>query len=321
VSVEGETSGTSESGGAAGIKVGFVGTGTMGNPMATNLLMAGAKLTVHDLRRESTANLVEAGAVWADSPGDVAAASEVTFLSLPNPADVDKVVRRPDGVLAGAASGATIIDLSTNAPELVRALSAAAADKGVTFLDAPVSGGVSGARRATLAVMVGGDEAAFEQYKSVLGVVGDRVIYVGPSGTGSVAKLVNNMLFFQGLMGTLEALVLAGKAGVDLNLLRDVVLASSGASFAFDYASRAILQDRMAPNFAVSLAAKDAALNIELAEHLQVPVPVGAVVRDELVRHRDAGLGPDDVLAIVRALEQEADVRVRGTGTSVHAPS
>jgi 3-hydroxyisobutyrate dehydrogenase len=129
-----------------------------------------------------------------------------------------------------------------------------------------------------------------------------------------VAKLVNNMLFFHGLMGTVEALVLAGKAGVDLNLLRDVVQASSGASFVFDYASKAILKDRLAPNFSMALAAKDAGLNIELAEHFEVPAVVGSVVLDELRRHRDAGMGAEDVLAIVKALEQEAGVTIRGTG-------
>lgn len=299
---------------ASAVRTGFVGTGTMGNPMASNLLAAGCSMTVHDLRRESTANLLEAGARWAETPADVAAASEVTFLSLPNPSDVDDVVRRSDGVLAGATAGSTIIDLSTNSPDVVRALAATAAERDVAFLDVPVSGGLAGARRGTLALMVGGDEEVFERYRPVLGALGERIFYMGPSGAGSVAKLVNNMLFFHGLLGSLEALVVAGKAGVDLGVLRDVVQASSGASFVFDYASRSILRDRLPPNFTVALAVKDAGLAVELADHLDVPAPMGVAVRDELRRRRDAGLATEDVLAIVKALEQEAGVTVRGTG-------
>ncbi|HVM52119.1 MAG TPA: NAD(P)-dependent oxidoreductase, partial [Acidimicrobiales bacterium] len=185
-------------------QVGFVGVGTMGNPMAANLLAAGHRLTVHDVRAESAANLLDAGAAWADSARAVADASDVTFLSLPNPADVTEVVTGAAGVLAGAAAGTTIVDLSTNAPEVVRALAASAAERGVGFLDAPVSGGVGGARKGSLAVMVGGDADAYAAQLPLLEVIGDRVFHVGDVGAGNVVKLLNNMLFFVGLLGTVE---------------------------------------------------------------------------------------------------------------------
>jgi 3-hydroxyisobutyrate dehydrogenase-like beta-hydroxyacid dehydrogenase len=186
----------------------------------------------------------------------------------------------------------------------------------VTLLDAPVSGGVAGARKGTLAVMVGGDESTVEACRPLFEVIGQRIFYLGPSGAGSVAKLVNNLLFFHGLMGSLEALVLAGKAGVDLTILRDVVQASSGGSFVWDFASRAILKDRLAPNFSVTLAAKDADLALGLAEQLGVPTPIGTHVGAELRRYRDGGYATDDVLTIVKALEAAAGVTVRGAGLS-----
>ena len=195
--------------------IGFIGTGNMGHPMAANLLHAGRSVTVHDLRRESAQSLLDEGAGWATTPAAVAGAAAVVFVSLPAPADVDEVVAGEEGLLAGALPGTVIVDLSTNSPVVVRALAARAAEDGVTFLDAPVSGGVAGARKGTLAVMVGGDEQTFEACRPLFELIGQRIFYLGPSGAGSVAKLVNNLLFFHGLMGSLEALVLAGKAGVD----------------------------------------------------------------------------------------------------------
>jgi len=259
--------------------------------------------------------LLAAGATWAPSPAAVAAASDVTFMSLPTPAIVDQVVRGADGLLAGASPGTAIVDLSTNSPTVVRALAAAAAERGVTVLDAPVSGGVAGARRGRLALMVGGDPAAFERHRPLLDVLGDRVFHLGDVGAGSVAKLVNNMQFFHGLVATVESLVLAAKAGVDLRLLREVVQAGSGASFVFDYGAKAILDDRLAPNFTVALAAKDAELTVALADELGVPLPAGAHVAELLRHYRDTGLAADDVLGIVRPLEALAGVTVRAPAT------
>ena len=143
----------------AAMRLGFIGTGNMGNPMATNLLRAGHSLTVTDVHREACENLLGAGATWAPDARTVAEAATVTFMSLPTPPDVEAVVSGPDGVLSGAAAGSVIVDLSTNSPTVVQALAAEAAAKQVGFLDAPVSGGVVGARKATLAVMVGGEAA------------------------------------------------------------------------------------------------------------------------------------------------------------------
>jgi 3-hydroxyisobutyrate dehydrogenase-like beta-hydroxyacid dehydrogenase len=299
------------------MRVGFVGTGNMGNPMAANLLRAGHQLTVCDVRVEAAENLVNEGAVWSDRPSEVAAVSEVTFLSLPTPPDVEAVVAGPNGVLTGSAAGSTIIDLSTNSPSVVQALAAKAEAAQVGFLDAPVSGGVVGARRGTLAVMVGGDADCFEQHRPLFEAIGANVFRVGPVGAGNVAKLINNMLAFIGMMGTVEALVLGAKAGVDPLVLRDIVKAGSGNSFVWESGTRAILRDRLAPTFTTSLAAKDIGLAMDLAAEMGVEVPMGQRAKDLILGYRDGGFAQEDVLATVKAVEEQAGIVVRGRGADM----
>lgn len=295
------------------MKLGFVGLGNMGNPMALNLLKAGHSLQVYDLRREAAANLEEAGAVWVNSPKEAATGVEVVLLSLPMPADVERVVLADTGVLAGLPSGGTIIDMSTNSPTVVRTLEQKAKAKGVTFLDAPVSGGVRGARNATLAVMVGGEKAVYDKYEPALKAMGANVFYAGAIGAGNVVKLVNNMLAFINMMGAAEAVVLGTKAGVDPNVLWQAVKASSGGSFTWESGTRAILRDRLAPTFTIDLARKDIGLATGLAQELGVPLTIGRVT-EELIQHYQAnGYAKEDVLATVKELEKLAGVTVRGT--------
>jgi 3-hydroxyisobutyrate dehydrogenase-like beta-hydroxyacid dehydrogenase len=306
----------SDSSHASARRVGFVGLGAMGNPMAVNLLAAGHSLVVTDLREAAAANLVEAGATWAATPAEVARDRDVIFLSLPNPSDVEEVVTGPDGVLAAAARGSVIVDLSTNEPAVVQGLAAAAAEKGVEFLDAPVSGGVAGARSGRLAVMVGGDAGTLEAVRPLLEVIGDRVFPVGPVGSGNVVKLLNNMMFFVNLLGSLEALVVGAKAGIDPDVLRDVVKAGSGGSSVWDFATRAVLADRLDPRFTVALASKDVALATALADEVGVDVPMGQLARRLIHQYRDADHGGDDVFSLVRMIEEQAGYTVRGTGTA-----
>lgn len=294
------------------MKLGFVGVGNMGNPMALNLIKAGHALRVTDLRREAATNLEEAGAIWTHSPREVATDADVVFLSLPMPTDVERVVLTDNGVLAGMRSGGTIIDMSTNAPTVVRGLAEKAKTQGVAFLDAPVSGGVRGARNATLAVMVGGDKAVYERCEPLLKAIGN-VFYVGDTGAGNVAKLVNNMLAFIHMMGAAEAIVLGTKAGVDPNILWQVVKASSGNSFVWESGTRAILRDRLAPTFTIDLASKDIGLATSLAKELEVPLTMGPAA-EELIRHYQAnGYAKEDVLATVKELEKQVGTTVRGT--------
>jgi 3-hydroxyisobutyrate dehydrogenase-like beta-hydroxyacid dehydrogenase len=229
------------------------------------------------------------------------------------PADVERVVLAESGVLAGMQRGGTIIDMSTNSPTVVRGLAEKTQAKGVAFLDAPVSGGVRGARNATLAVMVGGDKAVYDTYESVLKAIGANVFYVGGVGAGNVAKLVNNMLAFINMMGAAEGIVLGAKAGVDPNVLWQVIKASSGGSFTWESGTRAILRDRLAPTFTIDLASKDIGLATGLAKELGVPLKMGQAA-EELVRHYQAtGYAKEDVLATVKELEKQVGTIVRGT--------
>ena len=294
------------------MKIGFVGVGNMGNPMCANVIGAGHEVTVNDLRRESAENLLEAGATWVDSPKAAAEGAEIVFLSLPAPPDVEKVVTADDGVLAGM-NGGTLVDLSTNSPTVVQALSKIANDRGVQFLDAPVSGGVVGARKGTLAVMVGGDEAVFDATKPVLDAIGANVFHVGDVGAGNVAKLVNNMLAFIAMMGATEALALGAKAGVDPYKLWQIVKASSGNSFVWEGGARAILRDRLRPSFTTTLATKDIGLATQLGEEVGVALPMGTRAQELLVGYRENGFADEDVLATVKAVEEAAGIVVRNT--------
>ena len=295
------------------MKFGFIGVGNMGNPMAANLVKAGHALQVFDLRRESAANLLDAGATWAASPKAAATGAEATFLSLPMPADVERVVLADDGVLAGSARGSAIFDMSTNSPTVVRSLCDTAKAKGVAFLDAPVSGGVRGARNASLAIMVGGDKAVYDTYEPALKAMGANVIHCGDIGAGNVVKLVNNMLAFIHMMGAAEAIVLGAKAGVDPNIIWQAVKASSGGSFVWESGTRAILRDKLAPTFTIDLASKDIGLAIELGKDFGVPLKMGSAAH-ELIKHYQAnGYAKEDVLATVKELEKLAGTVVRGT--------
>jgi 3-hydroxyisobutyrate dehydrogenase-like beta-hydroxyacid dehydrogenase len=268
---------------------------------------------VHDIRREAAKNLEEAGATWADSPRDAATGVEVALLSLPMPADVERVVLADDGLLAGMGSAGTIIDMSTNSPTVVRGLAAKAQAKGISFLDAPVSGGVRGARNATLAIMVGGDRAVYDKYEPVLKAIGANVFHCGDIGAGNVVKLVNNMLAFIQMMGAAEAIVLGASAGVDPNVLWSAVKASSGARFVWEFGTRAILRDRLAPTFTIDLASKDIGLATALARECGVPLKMAAAAEELIRRYQVTGYAKEDVLATVKELEKQTGKIVRGT--------
>ena len=294
------------------MRLGFIGVGNMGGPMAGHVIGAGHDVGVFDLRAESVEPLVEAGGRRASSAADAADGAEAVLLSLPTPADVEEVVAADGGLFEVMDAGTTILDLTTSSPTVSRRLAAEGAERGISFLDAPVSGGVRGARKATLAVMVGGPEDVFETYQPVLGTFAAKVVRCGDVGAGNVVKVVNNMLAFINMMGVTEALVLGVRAGVDPMVLREVIEASSGASSVWTGATLAILRDRLAPSFTVNLASKDIGLAVDLAHELDVPVPMGEHTQGLIAGYRDSGFAEEDLLATVKAIEAQADFVVRG---------
>jgi len=294
------------------MKVGFVGLGNMGNPMASNLIKAGHQLTVHDLRREAATNLLEMGANWVDAPKDVVPGNEVVFTSLPVPRDVEAVVLGENGIMEGATPGTVYMDLSTNSPTAIRRIHDVCAERGVTVLDAPVSGGVYGAAAATLAVMVGGDQAVYDRMKPTLDAIGSHVVYCGPIGNGMVCKICNNLLSMGiGVLMT-EALTLGVKAGVDLVTLADVIANSSGGNRRLtEKFPRYLFKGNFEPGFATALAAKDVRLATDLGREYGIPMELSNLVDQRHVEAMFRGWGPEDSDAVSKIQEEKAGVQLR----------
>lgn len=289
--------------------IGFIGTGNMGNPMALNLIRAGHPLVVHDLRPEAAANLLEAGATWAESPRDVASRVDVLFTSLPGPAQMEHVLTGPSGILAGARPGLIYFDLTTNLPTTVRRLATIAAERGVTMLDAPVSGGIAGAQAGTLSVMVAGDRATFESYQDLLQTIGRNTFYLGDLGNGCTLKMVNNLIVFAVQQIVQEGTVLGVKAGLDPTTLFEVMKVSSAGPYLGkfpDYLDR----DYDDTWFTVELAAKDVGLSVQAARDLGLGLSIAPVVEQNFLRARGRGLGKQNPYAVLQVFEEAAGIEV-----------
>ena len=294
------------------MKVGFIGLGNMGNPMATNLVNAGHELVVHDLRREAATNLLEMGATWADTPKEAVPVRDVVFTSLPVPRDVEAVVLGENGILEGASSETVYMDLSTNSPTAIRRIHDMCAEKGVTVLDAPVSGGTYGAAAATLAVMVGGDKSVYDRIKPTLDAIGSHVVYCGPIGNGMVCKICNNLLSMGiGVLMT-EALTMGVKAGVDLATLADVIANSTGGNKRLtDKFPRFLFKGNFEPGFATALAAKDVRLATDLGREYGIPMELSNLVDQRHVEAMFRGWGPEDSDAVSKIQEEKSGVQLR----------
>jgi len=296
------------------MRIGFIGLGNMGGPMALNIIKAGHALTVYDVRREAAESHLAAGARWADSPGAVAKECEVMMTSLPGPKEVEEVALGEGGIFSAIPRGAIYADLSTNSPAVIRRLYAVFKEKGVQMLDAPVSGGILGARNATLAVMVGGDPAAFEKIKPALDAIGDKVSYIGESGAGSVAKLVHNMVAICSTQLLAEAFTMGVKAGVAPEaLLKAVQDGAYGKGMLLTGALPKMIFrgnfDRV--TFALKLARKDLGLATEIGRELNVPMPLANMVEQDLLAALTNGLGEKDATAAVTIQEDRAGVKIR----------
>jgi 3-hydroxyisobutyrate dehydrogenase len=296
-------------------RLGFVGTGNMGRHMARHLLEAGYRLTVHDARRAAAEQLEGGGAGWAESPAELAEASDVVFTSLPGPPEVESVALGEGGVLANLPAGGILVDLSTNSPTAIRKVAAAGAERGIVVLDAPVSGGVFGAETGRLAVMVGGDKDAFDRCKPLFDAIGDHVVYCGASGAGSATKLVNNMisLSLNVLLG--EALALGVRAGVELETLVDVIQSSSGATWKLgNNYPKFLFKGNFEPGFALDLGAKDLRLGTGLAKELGMPLDLANLVEQRFVEAQARGWGKLHSDVVVKLIEERTGVELRTKG-------
>jgi 3-hydroxyisobutyrate dehydrogenase len=292
-------------------RVGLIGLGAMGLPMGRNLLKAGFELVVWARRPGSATEILGDGATWAETPRELAERCDVIVLMATNSPDVQQIVLE-GGVLDGAAPGSVIVDMSTIAPAVSRSLAEACAARDVAFLDAPVSGGTQGAEAGTLTIMVGGEADSLERVRPVLEALGGRIFHVGPSGSGEVVKLVNNVLVGVIAAATAEALVLGAKAGIKADVMAQVVGAGTGASWqlANQFPLRAF-NGTFRPGFMTNLLAKDLGLALELGAETGAPLFLTALTRQLYGEVQARGYGADDYTSILRILESIAGVSVR----------
>jgi 3-hydroxyisobutyrate dehydrogenase len=298
-------------------RVGLVGLGIMGRPMAKNLLKAGFEVAVHSRTAAKVEELRQAGAHAAGSPAEVASRSEMIVTIVPDSSDVEQVATGPGGVLEGATPGLVIADMSTISPAVTRRLADRARASGAAWLDAPVSGGEAGAIAGTLTIMVGGDAAAFERARPAFEAMGKRVTHIGPSGHGQLAKLCNQILVAVNLLGASEALVFAAKAGLDLEKVHGALSGGAANSWAFENLGRKMLNRDLKPAFKVALQQKDLRLVSEAAREICTPV-IGADLVQQLLRVLEArGRGDDGTQALVTVLEELAGTTVQGAAQPV----
>jgi len=296
------------------MKIGFVGTGTMGQPMVANLVKKGFAVVAYDAVPAALAGAVKAGATAATSSAEAARAGELVITMLPSSSHVEAVYLGAGGVLEGIAGGRLCVDMSTIDPSVSRRVAAALAAKKVRFLDAPVSGGVPRATDGTLAIMVGGDARDLEEARPALGAMGANVIHVGAVGSGEVAKLCNNLIAGVSAVAVSEAFRIAEGFGVDAKVLTDVISKSSGNTWVMEHmhpvpglVARSASSHDYAPGFMTDLMAKDLGLAVNAARELRVPVVVAPAAQQVLRLASSHGLGRKDFTAVYTFLKPSDD--------------
>jgi 2-hydroxy-3-oxopropionate reductase len=288
-----------------GERVGFIGLGIMGAPMARHLLAAGFPLTVHSRSPAPVDDLVAAGAERAASPAEVARLSDVVITMLPDTPDVEHVLLGEDGVASGAASGALVIDMSTIDPGPTRAIAEALASRDVDMLDAPVSGGERGAIDGTLSIMAGGSEPAFVRAEPLLQAMGKSIVHVGPSGAGQIAKACNQLVVAATIEAVAEALMLAERSGVDAAKVREALLGGFAGSKILEVHGQRMLDRAFEPGFRARLHRKDARIVLDAAQAAGSPIPAFEVVAAQLDRLvDDADRGDLDHSALFTLLDE-----------------
>ena len=287
-------------------KQAFIGVGTMGSLMAGCLLEAGIDLAVYDIRPEAAEPLLQRGATWADSAEAAVNGCEIVWTSLPGPTQVESVLLGNEaGVLSAMAAGATLVDTTTNDPDVARRVSTACSERGLAMLDAPVSG-----RPPTMTMMVGGDPDVFDGVRSALDVVAAQVFYVGPAGAGCVAKLATQYMGYTNLIAAIEGMLIARMGGVDPAVLAEIVPVSAGASRAFNAIPNSILDRSFQAGGTLDIVAKDVALACALAERLEAPADTGAVADARYKQAQAEGWGDEGYPIVARVLEALAGVEL-----------
>jgi len=291
-------------------RIGFIGLGVMGKPMAKRLLEAGYPLTVWNRTRSKMESLISAGAKGSDSPKEVAEKSDIVITMVTDSPDVEEVVLGPSGVIEGAREGLILIDMSTISPYVTKRIASQLAERGVKMLDAPVSGGDIGAEKGTLSIMVGGPKEVYEKCLPILKVLGKRITHMGPNGMGQMTKLCNQVICAINIQAVCEGLTLAAKAGLDLEKLLNVVTAGAAGSWMLSNLGPKMIKGDLEPGFRIRHQLKDLRLVLEAASDLKLPLPGTALVQQMLRAVEAGGLGDKGTQALIVAMEKLAGFKV-----------
>ena len=288
-------------------RIGWIGTGVMGLSMCRHLIGAGHRLTVFNRTREKAAILLEKGATWADTPKDVAQASDIVFTMVGFPDDVREVVFGEAGVLAGAKAGNPLVDMTTSSPDLACTIHEACSAKGVSALDAPVSGGDIGAREATLAIMVGGEQKAFDAIRPLFAIMGKTIALMGAPGAGQHTKMTNQILIAGTMIGVVECLLYAVQAGMDAHQVIDVIGKGAASSWSINTLGRRIADNDFDPGFYIKHFVKDMGIALEEARRMRLALPGLALVHQLYVAAMAMGgenLGTQGLFKVLAAMNR-----------------
>lgn len=286
------------------LRIGFIGLGIMGRMMAGNLVKAGYQLKLCNRSRAGAAELEAQGALWCATPGDVAAASDIVITMVGFPSDVEEIYFGDDGIIARAAPGAILVDMSTSSPMLAQRIAAAAADKGCGALDAPVSGGEEGARGAKLAIMVGGERDAFDAVLPVLRTLGTNVVLQGGAGAGQHTKMCNQIVIASTLMGVCEGLAYGRRVGLDLDTVFESIGGGAASGFQLNVLGARIIKGDFAPGFFIEHFIKDLGIALAEAEQMELELPALALASKLYRRLAEQGYGRNGTQALFKFYEK-----------------
>jgi len=285
-------------------RIGFIGTGIMGKPMACNLLEAGYSLTVHNRTKAKAKTILDKGADWAASPADIAKGRDVVITCVTDTPDVKEILLGENSVIEAAERGLICVDMSTISPAVTKEIGQVLETKGVILIDAPISGGEIGARQGKLSIMMGGAKEVVEKVRPIMEVMGRTVIHCGPLGCGQMTKLANQVMVIHTIMSIAEGLAFAEKAGLDLETTLKVTSAGAAGSHSLKALGPKIIAGDFKPAFMVDLQQKDLRLVLEYAEQLKLPLPGVALAKQLLAVLQAQGRGRDGTQALIDVIRQ-----------------
>lgn len=290
------------------MKLAFIGMGTMGAPMAVNLLKAGYEVTVHNRTRQREVPVAAAGAQRAESPQAAAAGADIIITCVSDSPDVTQVILAEQGVMAGAKAGAIVVDMSTISPTVTRQIAATLAERQIAMVDAPVSGGSEGAQKGTLSIMIGGEPQVVERVRPVLAAMGNTLTHVGAIGAGQITKAINQIIVAGTYWSVAEGMALGLKAGLDMERVVQAVGGGAAGSWGLTNRSGAMIRNDYPLGFRVRLHRKDLTIALEAARELGVTVPMAAFVEQVETGLIAQGYGDEDVAAIARSVRQQSGI-------------